>query len=509
MEEQYSPTLETLIAMGEVSEGPQKKPPHGARLSAEDTSVAADSGAATPADAEDNAAGGRAADPQSGPEALGGGTNGNDTTAAGTTVAPDPVPESICCICQESITPGAEGRCGACMTMMHAGCLVAMTADRTDCPACRADLRTCGYLVGGRTIRPAPAQVEPPPRTRAKGQGKGKQAATIAGYEVIESPPIQIVSAERLANTQFGKTKVWGEMDAMTLVHYVKLRASRTRDEGRVIHTTDYYKLSDLARELSLDTRLYSGYNVEKDASLPTSISAERAKGVPDCLLGRSVLQLPKVCRSLFFVDSPVPVLEHDLMVAHLRAALCEAESRSVLCRELRAYVQTPAAIEATRASLAAQTGTDVAQIKALYNAAGYGSRGYAFEEATGQPVPAQVAAVRDTMDQTAAALYAEATPEERAACDRRKGKTTYLSLRLQVKERVWVGRAAAMLQNIPYAASVATSSTRAAATAVAPMPSRGCLPSSVSRAFSSRRRRSARRLMSTRLSSASETGPR
>ena len=47
-------------------------------------------------------------------------------------------------------------------------------------------------------------------------------------------------------------------------------------------------------------------------------------------------------------------------------------------------------------------------------------------------------------------ALYAEATPEQRAECDKRKGKTTYLSLKLQVKERSWVARAAAVLEAIP-----------------------------------------------------------
>ena len=53
-------------------------------------------------------------------------------------------------------------------------------------------------------------------------------------------------------------------------------------------------------------------------------------------------------------------------------------------------------------------------------------------------------------MDQTADALYAEATPEQRAECDKRKGKTTYLSLKLQVKERSWVVRTAAALEAVP-----------------------------------------------------------
>ena len=134
----------------------------------------------------------------------------------------------------------------------------------------------------------------------------------LAEHEVLESPPKQVERAEHLVSTAFGKAQVWGPMDAMTLVHYVKLRASRTREGGSVIHTLDYYRLSGMAQELALETRLYSGFRIEKDTILPTTILAERAKGVPDCLLGRSVLQLPKVCRYLFFIDSKVPIHEHD-----------------------------------------------------------------------------------------------------------------------------------------------------------------------------------------------------
>ena len=290
-------------------------------------------------------------------------SHGSQDNAGGTAHASVHAGGSTCCICQETILPGAEGQCGACMVKMHAACLVATTADRPSCPACRADLRGCGYLVGGRTIRPVTAAVvPPPPPARQKGHGKGKQAPQPAAeYEIVESPPIQIANAERLAHMQFGRRKIWGGMDALTLVHYIKLRASRKRDEeGHVIHTTDYYRLSDLSRGLAMETRLYSGFLPEKDSSdLPTTIAAERAKGVPDCLLGRSVLQLPKICRFLFFVDSPTVVLEHDLMVAHLRAALAEATAHSIPCQELQEYVQSPDSIEATRASIAVQTGAE------------------------------------------------------------------------------------------------------------------------------------------------------
>ena len=137
-------------------------------------------------------------------------------------------------------------------------------------------------------------------------------------------------------------------------------------------------------------------------------------------------------------------------MVAHLRAARQEAGSRNIPCRELQEYVQTPGSIEATRAALAAETGASVTQIKSLYNATGYGSRGHAFEEQTGRPVPSKVVAVRNTMEELADAMYEEATPEQRAACDARKGKTTYLSLKLQERERSWVERAATVHQGIP-----------------------------------------------------------
>ena len=174
---------------------------------------------------------------------------------------------------------------------------------------------------------PVPSPV-PPARARAKARGRGSAAsAQLTDGTFVESPPIQIAHAELLVNTDFGKTKVWGEMDAMALVHYIKLRASRGRETG-VIHIMDCYKRSGFSHGLGMETRLYSGYRIDsadEGAATPPSIRAEQARGVPDCLLGRSTLQLPKVCRFLFFVDSPTHVLEHDLMVAHLRAAAVEA----------------------------------------------------------------------------------------------------------------------------------------------------------------------------------------
>ena len=95
---------------------------------------------------------------------------------------------------------------------------MAAAADRPQCPACRADLHTCGYLIGGRTLRPVVANVMPPPpryhgyHGRAKGKSKGRsepESTTPRGateYVTVESPPIQIANAELMVNTEFGKT---------------------------------------------------------------------------------------------------------------------------------------------------------------------------------------------------------------------------------------------------------------------------------------------------------------
>eukprot|EP00973_Karenia_brevis_P037910 5228988-Karenia_brevis.AAC.1 len=66
-------------------------------------------------------------------------------------------------------------------------------------------------------IEAPPAAPVPAPPANVGGKGKGKGGKAGRDYTVVESTPIHIAKALSLVHTGFGRTLVWGAMDALTL----------------------------------------------------------------------------------------------------------------------------------------------------------------------------------------------------------------------------------------------------------------------------------------------------
>ena len=159
---------------------------------------------------------------------------------------------------------------------------------------------------------------------------------------------MNIAMARELARTKdFSSTRPWGNsVDMITLTEHFAARTHRT--SHNVSYTLDVYSECSTATTLKLELRLIGGWRSTLGEA-PPSIMAEERRGVPSWLLGFPVIQAPRVVRFLFFLETPFPVWELDLVASHLREMMSAAIAHDIPHKELATYVRSEESVKKFR----------------------------------------------------------------------------------------------------------------------------------------------------------------
>ena len=138
---------------------------------------------------------------------------------------------------------------------------------------------------------------------------------------------------ELVRTRDFSDVRPWGSAISMfDIVEFFAKRAIRGKKGTDLKFTVDLYSESKIATDVECALRLVGGY---KGGEMPEPTREEERNGVPLFLLGYPLSLAPKVVRYVFFVDIAPPVMEADLVAAHLRATLVRARLLGIACSEL------------------------------------------------------------------------------------------------------------------------------------------------------------------------------
>ena len=247
---------------------------------------------------------------------------------------------------------------------------------------------------------------------------------------------MNIAMARELARTKdFSATRPWGNsIDMITLTEHFVARTHRT--SHNVSYTLDVYSECSTATTLKLELRLIGGWRSTLGEA-PPSIMAEGRRGVPSWLLGFPVIQAPRVVRFLFFLETPFPVWELDLVASHLREMMSAAITHDIPHKELAIYVRSEESVKKFREVEAKHLKVKPHDIKRLMNMIGYGNSGREWAAVHNTQPSTEIKAVQETAKRVIKVLWEGADEARRAFCSKReKPPLTNLSINAQIGER-------------------------------------------------------------------------
>lgn len=271
---------------------------------------------------------------------------------------------------------------------------------------------------------------------------RGVISKTPVKYTLVEGPPMNVEAAQTLVRTRdFSDTQPWGGSITMFAAVQAFSRRALVRKKGvAYLFAIDLYFECTLATEVGEKLRLVGGF---RGGAMPEATLREEAAAVPRFLLGFPLAQAPRIIRRIFFIEVAPPVMEGDLVAAHLRAARVRMQKKGIRCSDLDAYVDSEESVRSFRKLAATDSVPPVRpdDIKRLMNATGYGSSGEAWKAETGVDVlPGPVTSIKRGVNALIAMTWEEAEGVKREVCERReRPPLTLHAIEGQVIERQWL----------------------------------------------------------------------